>query len=209
VPFAVHQLRIEKREGGEGVRLWVDSVDGLLGLVEIGVIEIHPWNATVDDYEKPDQIVFDLDPGKNVPYEFVTQTALRLRDLLKTEGLHSWPKLTGGRGIHVVAPAKPDMSHDAARRYCLTMAERLARASPEKYTTRKVPAPNRLFIDYLRNGRGNTAIGAYSPRARKGFPIAAPVTWREIENGIRSDAITMDNIAKHATRPQIAARSKR
>src|SRR5215204_2465124 len=103
IPAAVHQLRIRKREGGEGTRLWVDSVSGLLGLVEIGAVELHPWNATVSDIEHADQLVIDLDPGEGVEWERVIEAALRTRDLMMAEGLRPWPKLTGGKGIHLMA----------------------------------------------------------------------------------------------------------
>ena len=107
-PRGVHRLTIEKREGGEGTRLWVDDLAGLLGLVEIGAVELHAWNATVDDIEHPDMLVFDLDPGEGVDWEFVIETALRLRRMLKDEGLEPWPKLTGGKGVHLMAPLDPD-----------------------------------------------------------------------------------------------------
>ena len=108
VPEAVHQLTIEKREGGEGTRLWVDDLAGLLGLVEIGAVELHPWNASIDDIERPDMLVFDLDPGEGVAWDFVIETALRLRRMLQDEGLEPWPKLTGGKGLHLMAPLEPN-----------------------------------------------------------------------------------------------------
>src|SRR5437868_4131909 len=90
----VHQLRIEKREGGQGVRVWVDSLAGFLGLVEMDVVEVHPWAATVDDIEAADMLVFDLDPGDGIAWDFVIETALRMRELLEGEGFKPWPKLT-------------------------------------------------------------------------------------------------------------------
>jgi len=102
IPPAVHRLIVQKREGGEGTRLGVVDLEGLLGLVEIGAVELHPWNCTVEDIEHPDVLVFDLDPGDGVEWSFVRETALRLRELLKTEGHDSWPKLTGGKGVHVM-----------------------------------------------------------------------------------------------------------
>lgn len=193
VPESVHQLHIEKREGGQGVRLWVDSIDGLLGLVSIGAVELHAWNATVDDIEHADQLVFDLDPGAGVEWEFVTDTALQLRHVLKGEGFDSWPKVTGGKGIHVMVPIAPDLTHDKAHSYSRRIAERLTATKPGRYTTSAALGhrPGRLFIDYLRNGRGTTAVGTYSPRVREGFPIAAPVTWRDVERGIAPDKFTM------------------
>jgi bifunctional non-homologous end joining protein LigD len=193
IPESVHQLRIEKREGGEGVRVWVDSLAGLLGLVEMDVVEVHPWAATVDDIEHPDLLVFDLDPGGGVAWAFVIESALRLRKLLQDEGLDSWPKLTGGKGLHLMVPIDRDISHDAVRLYCRRLAQRLEAADPAHYTTSSAPAKRnkRIYIDYLRNGRGTTAVGAYSPRAREGFPVAAPVTWAQVERGIHPDAFTI------------------
>jgi bifunctional non-homologous end joining protein LigD len=193
IPPEVHQLRIQKREGGEGVRLWVDDLAGLLGLVEIGAIELHPWAATVDDIEHADSLIFDLDPGEGIPWEFVVETAFRLRDVLGTEGFSTWPKLTGGKGIHLMAPLPDKMSHNTVHAYAKRLAQQFAATDPERYVTSAQLArrPGKLFLDYLRNGRGTTAVGAYSPRARSGFPVAAPVTWKDIEQGLRPDAFTM------------------
>jgi bifunctional non-homologous end joining protein LigD len=193
IPASVHQLRIEKREGGEGVRVWVDDVEGLLGLVAMDAVELHPWAATVADIERPDQLVFDLDPGPGVGWPFVVETALKLRAMLEAEGHRSWPKLTGGKGLHLMVPITPGLTHDQARLYCRAIAERLERTAPDKYTLVAAPEARtgRLYIDYLRNGRGSTAIGAYSPRVRAGFPVAAPVTWKEVEAGAAPDAYSM------------------
>jgi bifunctional non-homologous end joining protein LigD len=165
---AVHRLTIEKREGGEGTRLWVDDLAGLLGLVEIGAVELHPWNASIDDIEHPDVLVFDLDPGEGVAWEFVIETALRLRRMLKDEGLEPWPKLTGRKGLHLMAPLNRRINHDEARAFAKRIARRLATTAPVRYTISSAPGKRtgRIFIDYLRNGRGTTAIGAWSPRAR-------------------------------------------
>ena len=192
-PAGVRKLRIRKSGGEEGTRLWVDSLDGLLGLVSIGVVELHPWGATIDDIEHPDMIVFDLDPGEGVEWEFVIETALRLREELRAQGLEPWPKLTGGKGLHVVAPISPGMDWAAAKAYSKSIAEKVAATAPQRYTTSAALAtrPGRLFIDYLRNGRGTTAVGAWSPRARTGFPIAAPVSWADVQNGIEADALTL------------------
>jgi bifunctional non-homologous end joining protein LigD len=195
IPPTVHQLRFEKGEGGEGTRVWVDDVAGLLGLVDMDVIEVHPWGAKVDNIECPDMLVFDLDPGEGVEWQFVLDTALRLRDVLATVEFDSWPKMTGGKGLHVVVPRIPEMSWATAREYSRTVAEHFAATDPSRYTSKsgRSGRAGKVFIDYLRNGRGNTAIGAYSPRARPGFPVAAPVTWRDVERGIRSDAFSISN----------------
>jgi hypothetical protein len=151
-------------------------------------------NARVDDVERPDLLVFDLDPGEGVAWEFVIDTALTLRRMLKQEGLEPWPKLTGGKGLHLMAPLDRTMDHDQARAYAKRVAQRLAASAPDRYTLASAPGrrAGRIFIDYLRNGRGTTAIGAWSPRARAGFPfrplcagarsrtafVRTPLPWR-------------------------------
>jgi bifunctional non-homologous end joining protein LigD len=189
---------MKRREGGEGTRLWVDDLAGLLGLVEIGAVELHAWNARIDDIEHPDMLVFDLDPGEGIAWDFVIETALLLRRMLKNEGLEPWPKLTGGKGLHLMAPLEPKIDHDQARAYAKQIAQRLAAIAPDWYTLSSVPEKRarRIFIDYLRNGRGTTAIGTWSPRARPGFPIAAPVSWRQIKSGICPDAYTMEKLPR-------------
>lgn len=194
IPESVHQLRIQKREGGQGTRLWVDSLDGLLGLVELGAVELHPWNSTVEDFEHADRIVIDLDPGEEVEWEAVADTALELRALMKRKGFETWPKLTGGKGVHLVAPLDEPMLHDQAHRIARSLCSEFAAREAGRYIlSAQARRRGRIFLDYLRNGRGTTAIGTYSPRAREHFPIAAPVTWARIERGIRPDAFTIEN----------------
>ena len=148
--------RSRSAAGGEGARPWVDSVEGLLGLLEIDVVELHPWGATVDDVERPDMLVFNLDPDEAAEWPFVIETALRLREVLRAESLDSWPKLTGGKSVHVMVPVEPDLDWEEAHDYCRDIAERLAATAPDRYTTSasKAERPGRLFIDWLRNGRG-------------------------------------------------------
>jgi bifunctional non-homologous end joining protein LigD len=194
IPTTVHQLKIEKREGGQGTRLWVDSLDGFLGLVEIGAVELHPWNAIVEDIEHADRIVIDLDPGDGVKWNGVVDTALELRELMKREGFRTWPKLTGGKGIHLMAPLDEPVLHDKAHRMAQRLVSALASRDPERYIlSAQAKRSGRIFLDYLRNGRGTTAIGTYSPRARKGFPIAAPAAWKAVERGIPPDAFTLED----------------
>ncbi|RWA69302.1 DNA ligase D [Mesorhizobium sp.] len=202
IPAAVHQLRIKKREGGEGTRVWVDDLAGLLGLVEMDAVELHPWNATVDDIEHADRLVLDLDPGEGVEWAEVTETALALRDIMSAAGLESRPKVTGGKGIHLMAPLAVKITHDGARQLAKSLAQCLVDTDPDRYLLSADPRARRgrIFLDYLRNGRGNTAVGAYSPRARPGFPIARPVTWAQVERNIRPDAFTMDHPFRAARR---------
>lgn len=198
IPVAVRQLRIDKREGGQGVRLWVDSLEGLLGLVELGAVELHPWNATVEDIEHADRFVFDLDPGAGLEWPFVLDTALRLRDFLARVGLPTWPKLTGGKGVHLMASIDHRVTHDEAHAQAKRIAEEFAATDRKRLVTSAALSerPGKLFLDYLRNGRGTTAVAAYSPRARPGFPVAMPVTWTDLEGGIRPDAFGIERIAQ-------------
>jgi bifunctional non-homologous end joining protein LigD len=189
IPKGVHHLTVAKREGGEGIRLYVDSVAGLVALSDLGVIEVHPWNSTVDELERPDHMVFDLDPGSGIGWEFVRDTALDLRNWLKAEhGLKSWPKATGGKGLHIMVPLDGSRTHDQARDWSHTLMGQYAKRDG-RYTVSSSLAsrPGHLFLDYLRNGRGTTAVGTYSPRARPGFPVAAPMTWKQVTQGVRSD----------------------
>jgi bifunctional non-homologous end joining protein LigD len=189
-PPSVHKLAIRKADGTKGIRLWVDSTQGLIDLMNIGVVEVHPWAATVDDIERPDTLIFDLDPGHGIEWDFVVETAFALRGLLQAEGFDCWPKLTGGSGLHIMVPIERELTHNKVHGFAIELAERLAKSKHEKYTILAGASKRigKLFIDHLRNGRGFTAIGAYSPRARKGLPVATPTTWKQIEIGLRSDA---------------------
>ena len=133
--------------------------------------------------------------GKTVSGVRDADSPKTLRQLLRKEGHSCWPKLTGGKGLHVVVPLDPGakLSHDEAHAYSMQLAERLANTNPQRYTTSAAMADRRgrLFIDFLRNGRGTTAVGPYSPRARARIPIAAPTTWPRVKGGIRSDAFTI------------------
>jgi len=128
-----------------------------------------------------------------------------MREILRSRGHDSWPKITGGKGIHIMVPIERKMTHDAAHSYAKGLAQQLAATARNRYTLSAAMGQRkgRLFIDYLRNGRGTTAVGAWSPRAREGFPIAAPVTWRDVESGIAADAFTMVRLPRRRPRPTV------
>jgi bifunctional non-homologous end joining protein LigD len=193
LPGAVHALKMRKADGKEGVRLWVDDLAGLLGLVDVGVVEVHPWAATIEDIERPDLMIFDLDAGPGVEWPFVLETALQLREVLSREGFECWPKLTGGSGVHLMAEIEPTLTHKQLHGYAKSLAERLARTKPGKYTTTPGAEQRvgKLFIDVFRNGRGASAVGCYSPRARPSLPIALPTNWTALERGIKPNAFTL------------------
>ncbi|WP_296578525.1 DNA ligase D [Phreatobacter sp.] len=171
--------------------LYVEDFDGIASLVQMGVVEIHVWGSTIDNVECPDQVIFDLDPGPGVDLEGVRAGALEVRDRLKDIGLQSFVKLSGGKGYHVTVPLIPDAGWTEVKAFARGFADAMARAAPLRYTATLARNARRgkIFIDYLRNGRGATAVAPYSTRARDGAPIAAPVTWAEVEGGIAPNAV--------------------
>ena len=193
VPEAVRRIEID----GE-THLAVDDLPGLVALVQIGVLEIHPWGSTVDRVETPDRVTFDLDPDPALPWSRVTAAAIEIRDVLAGLGLHSFAKTTGGKGLHVVVPLSPKLDWEAVKAFSKAVAEQIAEQSPQHYTTNqsKRARQGRIYIDYLRNGRGATAIGAYSTRSRPGAPVATPVFWDEVEAGVRPDGFTVTSIPR-------------
>ncbi|MGO8916807.1 MAG: non-homologous end-joining DNA ligase [Stellaceae bacterium] len=174
----------------------VEDLAGLLALVQIGVLELHPWGSTVQRLETPDRLIFDLDPDPSLGWTEVVEAALELRRLLQELGLESFAKTTGGKGLHVVVPLRPlidwERLHAAARAIALLLAER----APQRYTLEaaKKARRQRIFIDYLRNGRGQTAVAPYSPRARSGAPVATPLAWPEVEAAPRPDRFTVKTV---------------
>lgn len=164
----------------------IDSVEGFLGLAQMSAIEIHPWGSTIEDISKPNVIVMDLDPDEGLDFDDVIEAAHALHDALAAVGLKSWCKTTGGKGLHVVFPFEPGPGWDEVKAFAKSIATAFARSEPKRYTDAlaKKARRGRIFIDYLRNGRGATAIGPFSPRARPGATIAMPLTWRQVKPGL-------------------------
>lgn len=167
---------------GTAEYLAVDSDAGLIGLIQFGVLEIHPWGSTERDLDKPDLLTIDLDPGPDVPWDRVREAALLVREHLESVDLASYLKTSGGKGLHVVVPLKPLANWDEAKAFCAGLARRLARDEPKLYTAvaTKSKRTGRVFVDYLRNARGATSVAPYSTRAREGAPVAAPIRWDEL-----------------------------
>jgi bifunctional non-homologous end joining protein LigD len=177
----VKALPVREKEG-KADYISIDSRAGLITLVQFGVLEIHPWGATKYNIEKPDVLTFDLDPGEGVNFAALREGAQRVREKLEELDLACFLKATGGKGLHVVVPLKPDAGWEEAKAFCAAIARHIAGEEPRKYiaTMSKSKRRGLIFIDYLRNSRGATSIAPYSTRARAGAPVATPLRWDEL-----------------------------
>jgi len=188
---------VEIVEGdGPGDYSVLDDLDGLLAVAQLGALEIHTWGSRADDPERPDTLVFDLDPDPAIGLPEVIACAEHLRRVFESVKLESFVKTTGGKGLHVCVPIEPDFEWDVIKPFCERIVEELARESPDKYvsTVSKAKRRGKIFIDYLRNGRGATFVAPYSTRARPNAPIAVPVDWDELGSLTKPDQFTIRNI---------------
>ena len=174
----------------------IDDLAGLVSLVQGGVVEIHPWGSRADDLDRPDRLIFDLDPGEDVSWREVIAAARAMRIELQARALESFVKTSGGKGLHVVVPIAPRVDWDAAKAFTQNVAEAMSRAHPDRYVANmsKRARRGRIFIDWVRNGRGATAVAPYSTRARAQAPVSTPLAWEELSEGLRGDHFTVDNL---------------
>ncbi len=181
--------------GDEKPMMTIHDLKGLLALVQMSVLEIHVWGSRVTDLERPDRLIFDLDPGEGVTWDDIKAAALDLRDRLKGIGLRSFLKTSGGKGLHVTVPFVPDLGWDDAKTFTKLVARQMAADDPGRYiaTMSKTRRKGRIFIDYLRNGRGATAVAPYSTRARDGAPVAMPIDWSELKALPSASHFTVEN----------------
>jgi bifunctional non-homologous end joining protein LigD len=192
---ALRRVRIpEKKKVGE--YLVADTLAAVVALVQMNVLELHTWNATFERIERPDRLVFDIDPGPDVSWGQVVSAARAVREVLQALELISFVKTTGGKGLHVVVPLVPDRGWDDCLDFACGVAEALARQDPDRYTTgfRKAGRERKILIDYLRNNRGNTSVAAYSARARAGAPVSTPVTWEEVTPRLKPGRFTVETL---------------
>ncbi|WP_051329289.1 DNA ligase D [Geminicoccus roseus] len=182
-------------DGGDTV-LAIENLDGMIALVQGGVLEVHPWGVRVDDLGHPDQLTFDLDPDPGIGWEALKQAALEVRARLAESGLQSFLKTTGGKGLHVVVPLKPRADWTAAKAFAKDLAGAMAKDSPGLYTATmsKKARAGRIFVDWLRNGRGNTAVAAFSTRARPGAPVSTPLGWDELGPDLRGTQFSLGSV---------------
>jgi bifunctional non-homologous end joining protein LigD len=196
-PAGVDQVEIRE---GKGLALYplVKDAAGLVALVQMGVLEIHTWQSKADQLERPDRMIFDLDPAPEVAWIKVVEAAQLVRGLLEELGLRSFLKTTGGKGLHVVAPLLRRHSWDEVKGFSEAVAQHLARELPDRFTAKlmKRDRTDRIFIDYLRNGRGATAIAAFSTRARPGATVSAPISWDELSVKLRSEQFNVRSMVQ-------------
>jgi bifunctional non-homologous end joining protein LigD len=205
-------VRLVKVPDEKEPMLALDSLAGLLELVQASVLEIHPWGAKADRPELPDRVTIDLDPGDNVPWQQVIDAAIEVRARLSDLGLQSFVKTTGGKGLHVIVPLRPAASWPVAKGFAKAIADELARDEPKIFLAKasKAARKGRIYVDYLRNDRGSTAVGAYCVRARQGLPVAMPLDWSAITEKLQPADYTIETVGKVALpREWKAARSWR
>jgi bifunctional non-homologous end joining protein LigD len=195
-PDAIKSVSVREKKGGMERDLYIEDLDGLLALVQVGALELHPWGCRIEDVERPDRVVFDLDPSPGVAWGRVLDAARELRRRLMALGLDSFVKTTGGKGLHVVIPIDPRETWPRVKAWTKAFVQLLADDEPKLYTARlpKAERVGLIFVDYLRNERGSTAVCAYSTRAREGAPVSTPVAWEELKPSLRPDRWTVRNL---------------
>ncbi len=177
----------DKKTGKPEPYVTLNTPEALAGLAQMSVLEIHPWGSRNDSLEAPDRLIFDLDPDESLSWPTLTQAAQDVRKRLKSIGLESWVKTTGGKGLHVVLPIEPTQEWPEIKQWCHTFVLQMERQNPALYLTKmsKAARTGKIYLDYLRNERGATAVAPYSPRARKGMGVAVPLAWTELSNPTR------------------------
>jgi bifunctional non-homologous end joining protein LigD len=183
---------------GEGIYAVANSAPAVIGLVQKGVIELHVWGSTTRDLQRPDRMVFDLDPDTAVPWREVKAAARATRDRLSDLGLESFVKTSGGKGLHVVVPIATRHEWDEVKAFSRAVAEAMVADAPGTFTAKmaKKERTGRIFIDYLRNSAGATTVAAYSVRARKGAPVSTPLHWDEVSGRMKPSSFHAGNVAR-------------
>jgi len=178
----VRAVPIREKGGGTEDYFYVDDIEGVIDLVQMGVLELHPWGAHVDDVEHPDRLIFDLDPGEGVEWKAIIAAARDIRARLSAMGLESFVRLSGGKGLHVVLPIRPSADWTQAKAFCESFADAMVEQAPDRYvaTASKAKRGGVIFIDWLRNSRGATSVTSWSLRARPQAGVAVPLAWSEL-----------------------------
>lgn len=180
---AVRHAAIREKDGHDEPYLFLDTAEGLFTCVQMGTIKFHGWGSRIEDVKKADRLVFDLDPDVGLDFENVRSAAFQFCEILQTLGLETFPMLTGGKGVHEIAPLVSEAEWLEVKDFAHRLAQAVAKSDPEHFTAAlpKVQRKGRIFVDYLRNQRGTTAVMPFAVRAREGAPVAVPITWKEKE----------------------------
>lgn len=203
MPKTLKAGELTKIKGTESRILWVEDLAGLIGGVQMNTLEFHVWGSDRHTPDLPERMVFDIDPDEGLDFGHVKQAAADIRDILGAIGLQSWPLVSGGKGVHVVVPLVPEADWTAVKSFCQDFAELLAKTEPNRFVANmsKARRKGRMFLDYLRNGQGSTAICPWSTRARAGGTCAVPVTWEELEALDRANGFDIFTGAERAQGP--------
>ncbi|TAM51382.1 MAG: DNA ligase D [Paraburkholderia sp.] len=191
-----HITQHEGLDPGHPPLLTIDSAQALVGVAQMGTVEVHTWNALATNIEKPDRIVFDLDPDPSLGWERMIEAAQLTRDLLAELGLQSWCKTSGGKGLHVVVPLARHAGWEDVKAFAQAAAQHMAATLPDRFSA-KMGAQNRrgrIFVDYLRNNRGSSTVAAFSPRARPGMGVSVPLAWDELADTTSGAQWTVENV---------------
>ncbi|HLV83515.1 MAG TPA: DNA ligase D [Devosia sp.] len=202
-PDAMKSLLVTEKDGGEEDYFYIDNLAGLIAGTQMNVLEWHLWGARTKDIEKPERIIFDIDPDEGLGFAEVRAAASDIRDVLDALGLKSYPLVSGGKGVHVIAPLTPRVEWPTVKAFCKNLAQRMADDQPDRYvaTMSKAKRKGKLFIDYLRNERGSTAIAPWSSRSREGAPAAVPVSWEELKTVKAANQFSLAMAAERAKAP--------
>ncbi|QDZ11597.1 DNA ligase D [Devosia ginsengisoli] len=202
-PDAMKSLMIAEKDGEKESYFYIDTLAGLIAGTQMNVLEWHLWGSRTRDLEKPERIIFDIDPDEGLDFGHVRAAAVDIRSELGAWGLESYALVSGGKGIHVIAPLRPTTEWPEIKSFCKTFAQRLADKFPDRFTanSRKASRKGKIFIDYLRNERGATAIAPWSSRSRQGAPVAVPVSWDELETIKAANQFTLADAAERAGKP--------
>jgi bifunctional non-homologous end joining protein LigD len=200
-PAQFEKIPIREKSGKDDY-LYIRDERGLVAAVQMGVLELHIWGCRVDEVEQPDRMVFDFDPDEDLPFAAVRDGASEMRDRLKDLGLESFPMVTGGKGIHVVVPFRRGHDWDAHRDFSEALARVMAADSPDRYVANmsKKKRQGKIFVDYLRNTRGATAISPFSTRSRKGAFVSVPVSWPQLSKMKDADPVAVGEVKRFVGR---------
>jgi DNA ligase D len=187
MPPSVKSIALDGSAEEHAEYIFIDDTRGFLGLCQFGTVEFHPWGCRVDEPERPDRMIFDLDPDEDLRWRDVVDAGFHVREALAALGLQSFVKTTGGKGVHIIVPLLRQHTWGTVFRFSRAFVEELAASAPQRFTANmaKRSRRGRVFVDYHRNRRGATAVAAYSLRARSGAPASTPLSWqalREIDD---------------------------